>query len=93
MFEESRKLGMNILARTGWAVPGGVSSNGSQLQVFQPVVGWQGDCPEMPFWLPSRAREAKKFIANTLWAGVRSGGWARDPDEEELMLREGWFFN
>lgn len=93
MFEGSRKLGTNILARMGWAVPGGVSSHGSQPQVFQPVVGWQMDCPEAPFWLPSRAREAKKFIASTLWAGVRSGGWARGPDEEEPMPREGWFFN
>lgn len=49
---------------------------------------WQMDCPEAPFWLHSRTREVKKFIASAVWAGVRSEGFAMGPDEEELVLGE-----
>ena len=49
---------------------------------------WQMDCPEAPFGLQSRTRDIKKFIASTVWAGVRSEGFALGPDEEELVLGE-----
>ena len=54
---------------------------------------WRTDCPEAPFGLQSRTREVKKFIASTVWAGVRSEGFAMGPDEEEPLLGEDWLFN
>ena len=67
---------------------GGVSASESSTWQCQHHILQPGrlDCPEAPFWLQSKTREVKKFIASTMRAGVRSEGFAMGL--EELVLGE-----